>query len=248
MRKYGLIGFPLGHSFSKRYFDSKFENESIDAQFENFEIEHIESIVDIVDSNPNLEGFCITIPHKEAIIPYLDELDAVAEEIGAVNCVKITRDGDKRTMKGYNTDVIGFEKSFIQHFDKKAHTKALVLGTGGASKAVDYVLGQLGVERYYVSRNGREGVLTYEDVQGEEIVKYPVIVNTTPLGMYPKVDNAPAISYDRLTANHYLYDLVYNPEETLFLKNAKQQGADSKNGMDMLEYQAEGAWKVWNNE
>ncbi len=245
MNKYGLLGYPLGHSFSRKFFLDKFEKEKINAVFENFEFEKAEEMIETIKVNPELQGFAITIPHKQNIIPLLNETDAAIGRIGAVNCVRVSRDNTKIHLKGYNTDVIGFEESFKEYL-KPSHQKALILGTGGASLAVKYVLENLGLSYEVVSRRKTATTLCYEDITPEKMCEVQVIINTTPLGMYPKVDTCPHLPYESVTANHYFYDLVYNPLETLFLTKAKEQGATIKAGMDMLELQAEANWKIWN--
>lgn len=246
MTKYGLLGYPLTHSFSQKYFVEKFEKENVKASFHNFELEEAKQMVEVIKQESDLKGFCITIPHKQAIIPFLDKTDAAITKIGAVNCVKIDRTGGEISLKGFNTDVIGFEESFKELL-KDSHKRALILGTGGASKAAEYVLGKLGISYQMVSRKKTKNSLCYEDVTPELLNDIQVVVNTTPLGMYPKVDACPSLPYHSVTEEHYFYDLVYNPEETLFLKKAKDQGATIKCGMDMLELQAEANWKIWNS-
>ena len=240
---YGLTGYPLSHSFSPAYFNAKFAREGIDAQYHLFPIEHANEFPSLLKNHPEIKGLNVTIPYKEAIAPYLDELDEVAEEIGAVNCIDIR---DKRT-KGYNTDVIGFEKSLLPLL-QPYHKRALILGTGGASKAVGYVLGKLGIEYEKVSRQKSQSFFTYEDITPDIIKDYALIFNTTPLGMYPKNNFSPPIPYEAISSRHLLYDLIYNPEETKFLQQGKQHGATIKNGLEMLELQAEAAWKIWNNK
>ena len=226
MQKYGLLGYPLGHSFSKTYFNQKFEAEKIDAEYLNFEIPSIKEIKNVIKENPELNGLNVTIPYKEQVIPYLDDLDDDARQIGAVNVIKFTKGlFGKLKLKGYNSDIIGFKQS-IDPLLKETHRKALILGTGGASKAVFHGLKQLGVGATLVSRK-------------------PVILNTTPLGMFPNIDSCPDIPYDLLTPNHLLYDLLYNPDETLFMKKGKEKGAVVKNGLEMLLLQAFAAWEIW---
>lgn len=246
MHKYGLLGYPLGHSFSRKFFLDKFEKEGIKASFDNYELEDAADMKAAVLAEPDLKGFAITIPHKQNVLALLNETDEAIDKIGAVNCVKIDRSGEGVYLKGYNTDVIGFEESF-KEFLQPQHKKALILGTGGASKAVEFVLEKLGIEYDMVSRKKTATSLCYEDITPELLAERQVVVNTTPLGMYPKVDGVPALPYEAVNANHYFYDLVYNPVETLFLKKAKDQGATVKCGMDMLELQAEANWKIWNS-
>ncbi len=241
MDKYGLIGFPLGHSFSRGFFTEKFAREGIDAEYVNFEIPDASMLLDVIRDNPELRGLNVTLPHKQAVIPLLDELSDEAREIGAVNVIRI-RDGK---LKGFNSDIIGFTDS-IHPLLQPHHKKALVLGTGGASKAICVGLNRLGIEWTYVSRSPREGMLTYEDITAETLQQYTVIVNCSPVGMFPKVDHAPAIPYELLTPQHLLFDCVYNPEDTLFMQKGRAQGATVKNGLEMLHLQAEASWKFWN--
>lgn len=241
MDKYGLIGFPLGHSFSRGFFTEKFAREGIDAEYVNFEIPDASMLLDVICDNPKLRGLNVTLPHKQAVIPLLDELSDEAREIGAVNVIRI-RDGK---LKGFNSDIIGFTDS-IRPLLQPHHKKALVLGTGGASKAICVGLNRLGIEWTYVSRSPREGMLTYEDITAETLQQYTVIVNCSPVGMFPKVDAAPAIPYELLTPQHLLFDCVYNPEDTLFMQKGRAQGATVKNGLEMLHLQAEASWKFWN--
>lgn len=240
---YGLIGYPLSHSFSKHYFSQKFENEGITNSFYDlFPIETIELILPILRSHPNLKGLNVTIPYKEQVIGYLNKLDESACAIGAVNCIKI----ENGLLIGYNTDAYGFERSlqeFLQTHDAPHPQQALVLGTGGAAKAVAFVLKKLNIAFKMVSREVGKADMTYEDLT--LLDAYPLIINTTPLGMAPHFDSFPAIPYHCLRPNHLLYDLVYNPEQTLFLQKAAQQGAATQNGLKMLHYQAEKAWEIW---
>lgn len=248
MKLYGLLGYPLGHSFSAKYFAEKFAKEGIDATYKNFEFAEVADAVAYLLQQDDLQGFNVTIPHKQAIMPYLNGLSAEAEAIGAVNVVCVKRDADGTVkLLGCNSDVVGFSNSIQPLLRPKLHSKALVLGTGGASKAVMYGLRKLGVEPIYVSRTPKEGQLTYNDLTPEVMRDYKVIVNCTPLGMYPKVDACPDIPYQYLTPDHLLYDLVYNPLETLFMKRGAAQGAVVKNGLKMLHLQAEAAWVDWNS-
>lgn len=248
MKLYGLLGYPLGHSFSAKYFAEKFAKEGIDATYKNFEFAEVADAVAYLLQQDDLQGFNVTIPHKQAIMPYLNGLSAEAEAIGAVNVVCVKRDADGTVkLLGCNSDVVGFSNSIQPLLRPKLHSKALVLGTGGASKAVMYGLRKLGVEPIYVSRTPKEGQLTYDDLTSEVMRDYKVIVNCTPLGMYPKVDACPDIPYQYLTPDHLLYDLVYNPLETLFMKRGAAQGAVVKNGLEMLHLQAEAAWVDWNS-
>ena len=248
MKLYGLIGYPLQHSFSAKFFNEKFSRENIDAEYLNFEIEHIFELRKILVFNPHLKGLNVTIPHKEAVIAFLDEISPVAKEIGAVNVIKIERGfGDTYGYKltGHNTDYIGFKNSIAPLIQPELHRKALVLGTGGASKAVCKALDSLGIAWTYVSRNPKEGALTYDTLTPEIVAEHNVIVNTTPLGTFPNVEACPNIPYSALTSQHLLFDLVYNPSETTFLKKGKQIGATAKNGAEMLELQALAAWEIW---
>lgn len=246
MKKYGLIGFPLGHSFSRNYFNNKFADEKIDAEYVNFEIPSIQDFRRVIEENPNIYGLNVTIPYKQQVIPYLDELDADAEEIGAVNVIKFIREaGQKLKLVGYNSDVVGFMGS-IKPLLKPHHRKALILGTGGASKAIVYGLRKLGISSVFVSRTKKEGMLTYDELTPEIVQEFTVIINCTPVGMFPHTDACPALPYECLTEKHLLFDLIYNPEETLFMKKGAAQGAITKNGLEMLLLQAIGAWSIWN--
>ncbi len=247
MDKYGLLGYPLGHSFSKRFFTEKFEREHIEAEYENYEIADISLYVDTLNDNPELRGHNVTIPYKQQIIPYLDELSDEAREIGAVNVVRVGKKDGKRYLKGFNSDVIGFVES-LKPLLRPHHRKALILGTGGASKAVRYGLEEkLGIETLYVSRTAKPGVTTYVQVTPELIREYEVIVNCSPCGMFPKVDECPLLPYDAMTSDNILYDLVYNPEETLFMRRGSENGAVVKNGLEMLILQAKASWRFWND-
>lgn len=247
MDKYGLIGYPLGHSFSIGYFNEKFQNECIDATYENFEIPSIENLTEILDSNPELKGLNVTIPYKEKVISYLDSISPEARAIGAVNVIKVNHKGNKTELKGYNSDVIGFTQS-IEPLLERYHKKALVLGTGGASKAIIFSLKSLGIETLTVSRYERHGCVRYEDITPEMIKEYNVIVNCTPCGMYPQTDDCPNLPYEAMDSHTLLYDLIYNPDETLFLKRGKAQGATVKNGLEMLLLQAFASWNFWNSD
>ena len=245
MQKYGLIGYPLKHSFSIGYFNEKFRSEGVDAEYVNFEIPSINDFMEVIEENPNLSGLNVTIPYKEQVIPFLDSLDPDTAKIGAVNVIKIIRQPKgKVKLVGYNSDIIGFTQS-IQPLLLPSHKKALLLGTGGASKAVFHGLKNLGIESVFVSRTHKPGMLTYEELTPEVIAEYTVIVNCTPVGMYPKVDFCPNIPYEYLTPNHLLYDLLYNPNVTLFMKKGEERGAITKNGLEMLLLQAFAAWEIW---
>lgn len=244
MRRFGLIGFPLSHSFSKKYFSDKFEREGYhDHVYELFPIASIEMLPSLIQSYPDLVGLNVTIPYKQAVIPYLHQKE-LPGGMNASNCIRV-RNGH---LTGYNTDVTGFEKSFITKL-KPHHTKALVLGNGGATAAVVYVLKKLGLEFDIVSRQKREGSsFTYHDLDKKVIEQHTVIINASPVGTYPAVEECPDIPYEYLSSDHYLFDLIYNPSQTTFLKKGEQRGAATKNGYDMLEIQAEESWKIWNAE
>jgi len=245
MRKFGLIGFPLSHSFSERYFSEKFSKENIlDCTYSNYPLSRIEDFPGLL-SDESLMGLNVTIPYKEKVLKYLDELDPVAREIGAVNTIKITRKDKKYHLKGFNTDAEGFSTS-VSSQDAFKPGLALVLGTGGSSKAVVYSLGKLGFSVARVSRNPRDEEFSYKDLNPELIKKVYLIVNTTPLGTYPDTDSYPDIPYHLLTKQHLLFDLVYNPPETRFLRLGKAAGAAVVNGYQMLTLQAEAAWRIWN--
>lgn len=246
MTEYGLIGFPLIHSFSKKFFTEKFEKESTNAQYLNFEIETVDGLMDIIKNHPQLKGLNVTIPHKQNVIPLLDSISTEAQEIGAVNVIAISRDDDgKPVLKGYNADVIGFERS-IKPLLQPHHAKALVLGTGGASKAICYGLKRLGLQTTLVSRTPKDGQLSYDQLTPEVMAQYTVVVNCSPVGTFPKSDACPAIPYHLLTPRHLLYDLVYNPDKTLFLQKGEAQGAIIKNGLEMLHLQALASYEFWN--
>ena len=247
MDKYGLIGYPLIHSFSRSYFNEKFQNEGIDATYENFEIPTIENLPEVIDSNPELKGLNVTIPYKEKVISYLDSVSPEARAIGAVNVIKVTHNGGATTLKGYNSDVIGFTKS-IEPLLERWHKKALILGTGGASKAVDYGLRSLGLETVFVSRYERPGTIQYDKITPDVIREYNVIVNCTPVGMYPHVDECPKLPYEAMDNHTLLYDLIYNPDTTLFMKRGEDNGATVKNGLEMLLLQAFSSWEFWHDD
>ena len=246
MKRYGLIGYPLGHSFSQKYFTEKFDRECVDARYDLFPLESINELPGLIHDTEGLAGFNVTIPYKQDVIQFLDEMDDQAREIGAVNVVKITRQvhGAYR-LKGFNSDAYGFTES-IRPMLGPSHKRALVLGSGGASKAVIFSLRRLGVEPVVVSRRPSAGMLTYAAIDKEILMNYTVIVNASPVGMSPIIDACPDIPYEFLTPRHVCFDLVYNPEETLFLQKASAAGAAVKNGLEMLHLQAEGAWKYWN--
>lgn len=243
MRLYGLIGYPLAHSFSKKYFTDKFEMEGLyNCVYENYPIVSIEKLKGILEVNPGLKGLNVTIPYKEQVIPFLDEPDEVVKKIHACNCIKIV-DGK---FYGYNTDVIGFEQS-LKKTIQPYHTHALILGTGGAAKSVAFVLEKLQIEYRFVSRKSSNHNLSYEQVTPSILANHLLIVNTTPLGMFPHVAEIPFLSYDSLTPKHFLFDLIYNPAKTSFLQKGEDKGAVVKNGYEMLVIQAEESWKIWNS-
>lgn len=249
MHTYGLIGFPLKHSFSAKFFTEKFAREGIQAEYLNFEIEDILQLREVILFNQRLQGLNVTIPYKEQVIPFLNEISPEVEKIGAVNVIKVERrpnDMYYYKLIGHNTDYIGFKQSIEPLIYPEVHKKALILGTGGASKAVKQALEDLNIEWKYVSRTAADNLLTYSQLNNEILTEYKIIVNCSPVGTFPKTDECPDIPYELLTPEHLLYDLVYNPAETLFLKKGKAQGAITKNGAEMLELQALAAWKIWN--
>lgn len=244
MKQFGLIGFPLGHSFSKKFFTEKFENEQITARYDLYELDDISKFSSLVQ-DVELAGLNVTIPYKEKVIPFLHELDDTAQKIGAVNVIKFVRKNGNLLLKGYNSDAIGFENS-LKPYLQTHHTKALILGTGGASKAIDYVLNKLGVETTFVSRKAQAGMLTYAELNEQIISENTIIVNASPVGTFPHSDECPDIPYEYLSAKHLLFDVVYNPAETLFLKKGRDLGAVGLNGEAMLVGQAIAAWEIWN--
>jgi shikimate dehydrogenase len=245
MIKLGLIGYPLGHSFSKNYYLAKFDKENIqNIHYDLYAIEQIDQFPSLFSLDSDFRGFNVTIPHKQAVIPYLNELSEEAAQMKAVNCITIKHQEGKIILKGYNTDAYGFEKS-IEPLLKPHHTKALVLGNGGAAKAVFYTLEKLNISYKIVSRNSGTGDLTYEDLTKELLAEYSLIINCSPVGTFPHIDSCPNIPYEGITEKHLLYDLIYNPEETLFLKKGKERGATIKNGYEMLLLQAEKNWEIW---
>lgn len=244
MRKFGLIGFPLGHSFSKKYFTEKFEKEGIhDCSFELFEIPEVLQLKTIISENPDLEGVCVTIPYKEQVIAMMDDLDPACAEIGAVNCIQFLQG----KLIGHNTDYVGFKKS-LENWLGDQRPNALVLGTGGASKAIIQALNTLGITFLSVSRIAKYGRVTYEELHHDPnyISEYPLIINTTPVGTYPESEGMPDIPVEHLTASNWVYDLVYNPEETRLMAACLEKGGKAKNGYEMLGLQAEAAWQIWN--
>ena len=279
MKQLGLIGYPLSHSFSKRYFNEKFEKEGLAHtwHYELFSIENVTELPGILSANEiltqsglrggNFVGMNVTIPHKETVMPFMDELDETAQAIGAVNCIKISYPNGKPYLKGYNTDYYGFQKSLLGLLEQKnedvelsspvcyAHEfqndndkglKALILGTGGAAKAVAYAFKNLNIPYKYVSRKAVENGLIYEDLTESVISEYRLLINTTPLGMTPNTEGCPDIPYEGIGNQHFMYDLVYNPEVTTFMKRGLENGAKAKSGLDMLYFQAEKGWEIWN--
>lgn len=245
MRKFGLIGKDISYSFSQNYFKTKFSSENItDASYENFDIPNIESVKTILE-NSQIAGLNVTIPYKESIIPYLDKLHKKAKKIGAVNTIKLNK---KQQLVGYNTDCYGFKKT-LKPWLQSVHKQALILGTGGASKAIAFTLNELGISYQFVSRSSEnESHLTYKYLTESIISEHLIIINCTPLGTFPNILNAPKIPYEFLTKNHILYDLIYNPEETQFLKQGRLKNATTINGLQMLKFQAEKAWQIWNKD
>lgn len=243
---FGLIGFPLTHSFSKKFFSEKFKRENLShCRYELFPLANIAELTNLLAEQPNLVGLNVTIPYKQAVIPFLDSLDEEAQAIGAVNVIRIQAE----KLSGHNSDAYGFEKSLLellgQFFSEKPELRALILGTGGASKAISFVLKKLDIPYQYVSRTSSPDVLTYRELTSETIESHRLIINCTPVGTFPKVDECPQLPYDAIGKNHFLYDLVYNPAESLFLQKGKAQGARTRNGLAMLHLQAERAWEVW---
>jgi shikimate dehydrogenase len=244
MKRYGLIGRTLKHSFSKTYFTRKFEENRIaDCVYDNFELQTIDEFPGLFAAYPDIKGLNVTIPYKEEVLPYLTSMNEVVQEIGACNCIKV----EKGNITGYNTDVVGFRNSLEPKL-KPYHQKALVLGTGGAAKAIRYVLKELGIAYKMVSRQKSGADLSYEEVSEDILAQYHLIINTTPLGMYPNMDASPSIPYQFITPNHFLYDIVYNPEKTKFLQEGEKRGAQICNGYEMLIGQAEESWRIWSEE
>lgn len=262
MKKFGLIGYPLGHSFSQKYFTDKFEKEEIkDCEYLAFPIKNLNDLPDLLKQNPDLCGLNVTIPYKIGVHYFLDKISETAKEIDAVNCIKITYpnslsglfDGEllltnanKPFLEGYNTDAYGFEQS-LKPLLKKHHAKALILGNGGATRAVKYVLNKLEIDFKIVSRQHHHDMITYKQITQKLIESYTIIINTTPLGTFPNINECPNIPYQYLSKKHLLFDLIYNPEETTFLRKGKEQGASIKNGYEMLVLQAEKSWEIWNS-
>jgi len=243
MRRFGLIGKTLKHSFSKGYFTTKFQQQNIgNCHYELFELESIHQLPALIHTYPDLEGLNVTIPYKEEVTAFLEQKSEVVHEINACNCIHI-KEGK---LYGFNTDVIGFKTS-LQPRLQSHHTKALILGSGGAAKAVTYALNEMKIESVVVSRRKKFNELGYEDIDDQILDQYKLIINTTPLGMYPNVNDDPPIPYEYITARHFLFDLIYNPEKTSFLQRGEKQGAQIANGREMLVIQAEESWKIWNN-
>ena len=244
MKLYGLIGYPLGHSFSKKYFTDKFKREGIiNCSYDLFPNPTIKNLPSLISSNPFLKGFNVTIPYKQQVLEYVTEITGAVKNIGAANTIKIK--GDK--LIAYNTDVIGFENSFVRKL-KPFHKKALILGTGGSAKAIQYVFKKLNIDFLIVTRSHQlgSGIINYSMIDETIMNEYKLIINCTPVGMYPNEDQCPDLPYQYLTEEHYLYDLVYKPEKTLFLKKGEEKGATIQNGYEMLTVQAEESWKIWN--
>jgi len=247
MKKYGLIGYPLSHSFSKKHFTEKFVQEHIDnCEYELYPIENIELFPDLISSDEEICGINVTIPYKVSVLAYVKDLDDAAAKIGAVNCIDIRRANGKAIFKGYNTDAYGFEES-LKPFLKEHHTKALIFGDGGAAKAIKYVLNKLGISFLIVTRKPTDSSILYEEVTEQILKEHTLLVNTTPLGMSPNSDTYPEIPYEFVSERHLAYDLVYNPEVTKFLAQASTRGAAIKNGLEMLYLQAERSWYIWNS-
>lgn len=247
MRHFGLIGYPLGHSFSVSFFSEKFAKEKIEASYRNFPLERISEFEHLIRDEPNLYGLNVTVPYKQAIIPYLDALSKTARDIQAVNTICFCRRDERKALTGHNTDVIGFERSLKPRL-RKHHRSALILGTGGSSRAVAYVLKGLGISHTLVSREDGEGKISYESLSADMVSGHPLIINCTPMGMHPAIDSCPDIPYGAITADHLLFDLIYNPDKTLFLAKGEAQGAETMNGYEMLIYQAEASWEIWNRK
>nr|MBC7613561.1 shikimate dehydrogenase [Pseudopedobacter sp.] len=262
MKKFGLIGYPLGHSFSEKYFTEKFTREKLtDCIYQLFPIQSLSDLPKLLENEKDLCGLNVTIPHKIGVMFYLDETDEVAKEIDAVNCIKVTHhhsikslfsgelckfNPHKLKLIGYNTDAYGFEKS-LKPLLKRHHKKALILGNGGAARAVKYVLEKLNIDYKFVSRRAAKGMYDYKDFSKKTMDDYQIIINTTPLGTFPHTNQCADIPYEYLTDKHLLYDLIYNPEESLFLKKGKENGAKIKNGAEMLQLQADKSWEIWNS-
>ena len=244
MRQFGLIGFPLSHSFSKGYFANYFSTENIlDVQYENYPIESIDLLTSLWEKYPTLSGLNVTIPYKKLVLPFLQYPSSVVQSIQACNCIRLY-DG---ALYGYNTDVIGFEKSLLPYLQSQ-HQKALIFGTGGAAAAVEWVLKKLGITYQLVSRTATDGCITYAALTPEIIAVHTLLINTSPVGMSPNIDEAPNLPYEAITSKHHLYDLIYNPAETKFLAMGAAKGATTQNGLEMLYLQADASWEIWNSE
>lgn len=246
-KMYGLIGYPLSHSFSIDYFNNKFASEGIDACYRNFELDDIGQLMELISEYPQLDGLNVTAPYKEQVITMLDEMDDVAQAIGAVNVIKFVRDphtGQLQHLRGYNSDVEGFGRTMHPFMDQKPF-KAMVLGTGGAAKAVKFALEQLGTEVQLVSRHKSAKTVIYQEITKSMVADHKLIVNATPLGKFPRVDECPDFPFRFLNSTHLAYDLIYNPDETLFMRNAADQGAQTKNGLEMLLLQAFASYEIW---
>lgn len=260
MKKYGLIGYPLAHSFSEEYFAKKFKKEGLQdkCKYELFPLANLSDLPSLIKANPDLSGLNVTVPHKIGVIYFMDKLDPSAKAIDAVNCIKIIKkqpiddfftgeiSSSQVFLEGYNTDAAAFEQSLKPLLIAKNHQKALILGNGGAARAIAYVLDQLGISYQFVSRQARGRNYSYEQLSKEILNDYTLIINTSPVGTFPNIDECPDIPYEHLTSKHTLYDLVYNPAESLFLKKGKERGAATKNGLEMLQLQAEKSWEIWN--
>jgi shikimate dehydrogenase len=247
MRRFGLIGYPLSHSFSAGFFEKKFNDEHIeDALYQNFPLESIDLLSDLLSKYRDLQGLNVTIPYKRDVMRFLFSLDETAQKVGAVNTIKIIREKGHVTLKGYNTDVYGFEESITPYL-KPTQKKAFILGSGGASKAVVFVLEKLKIKADIISRDSGKGIFkTYAQVTADDMKTHQIIVNTTPLGMYPSTGQSPALPYNEISSEHLLFDLIYNPLETQFLAEGKKRGAITINGLEMLHLQALKAWEIWN--
>jgi len=244
VRQFGLIGYPLSHSFSKGYFTNRFSSENIlDAQYENYPIESVDLFLDLWKNNPALIGLNVTIPYKKLVIPFLQHPSSVVQSIQACNCIKL----HEGALYGYNTDVIGFEQSLLPYLQAN-HQKALIFGTGGAAAAVEWVLQKLGIKYQFVSRTASEGCITYASLTPAIIAAHTLLIHTSPVGMFPNTEEAPNLPYEAITSKHHLYDLVYNPAVTQFLAKGAAQGATTQNGLEMLHLQADASWEIWNSE
>lgn len=242
-KTFGLVGRNISYSFSAKYFTDKFAKIGVDYTYQNFDIDSIKNLRDIIESTKKLKGLNVTIPYKEEVIPMLDSLSKTAKIIGAVNTITISKKGK---LKGYNTDYHGFKKALKPLLNKKTHKRALILGTGGAAKAVAFALRKMKIEYDFVSRTATDVIFSYNCLNRETFDDYQIIINTTPLGTFPNIHDHPPIDYSLFTPNHIAFDLIYNPEETYFLKKAGENGAKTANGYKMLVYQAEKAWEIWN--